>query len=133
YGAHFFSPPSVHALPATYDWWFRFPISRGVVLGCIMLCALLVALRLRTLVAPLRANTFSDEDATLLLILGFVFLPVIMVIVTKVSGGGLMYRYTLPAILGVALVGARVTALVPTSVQAALAGVISLAIVAGPM
>jgi hypothetical protein len=106
YGAHFWAHPSLKQDFLVFDWLFASGGHWGLpfVVGITLIFAYLTFAKKGTVSpAPQAAalNVLPIEEQTLILVL--LWLPVIIVVATKVGHGGLSDRYMLPAVLGGAL------------------------------
>jgi hypothetical protein len=103
FGENFWSKPSWSMVLTTYDGYLGIDFKLAVAL--VLLFALSAAQRL---VEVLRGHTdgSAGEDFTLpeiVLIASFLIYPALLVVLTKVLGGGYVSRYGWPAILGMAV------------------------------
>jgi hypothetical protein len=109
YGTNYFSKPKLVSVPAIYDyvagldkWW-------GAGLGTVAIVVLLLTL-LPVTARRMAPGLFLFPVEERAAILGFALLPVIVFAATKILRGGLTPWYALPAVAGIALGAAVVTA-----------------------
>jgi hypothetical protein len=102
YGAHFWSTYDLSSLPGTYGAFFLTHGVFGVMLA-VVCAAIVIHARFanRNPSSSEKCLTADPVEGTLLL--GFLLLPLTTFAATKLLGGTMLYRYVLPAILGMAL------------------------------
>jgi hypothetical protein len=102
FGAHIWSPPALGNITPIYGWFFHAGTPIGIGIAAALSAGLAVAL--------LSPGTFSPPgtDAPLhevVLALGFLALPFIGFVATKIGHGIMVNRYVLPGVLGMAMAG----------------------------
>lgn len=103
YGLNFWAKPSVATAYSTYGDFFKF-LDNGTAVGIVLLLTILFFSAVLTpklwQLTPIVSLIPIEE---LVLAIGFVWLPFLGFIIARIGNGGMTSRYTMPAILGIAL------------------------------
>ncbi len=99
YGHNFWAHPSFNAAATTYGWFFEVPGPIGLAMAAVVSIGLLASVRLR---GPEIGENGRDVAGSLqesALILGLLSLPVVVYAAAKLTHGGMINRYAVPAVL----------------------------------
>jgi uncharacterized membrane protein len=113
YGHNFWAHPSFYAAATTYGWFFEVPGPIGLALAAVLLVGLLGGVRLSRPEIRENGRDAAEFLQERVLILGLLSLPVVVYAAAKLTHGGMINRYAVPAVLayplGVGLILPKLT------------------------